>query len=370
MFCKAFSKSLVIEPGGTIAVCCSDGSRMLNTSIKDVTSLKDFFYKSKQYNDIRDCVKKTDLKNFGPCSSCHRSLDGMAAEIRQFNEFRFPEKRGYDDTIDLKFLEVTTSNTCLQSCIMCGDKYSSTHAKLSGHSKIHNFGMTDGEMEMIYDILPGLEYICLKGGEPFADRNNLKILQRLYECNPSIKNITIVSNGQNIPQAFKDILIKYDKDQLNFAFSLDGYDEVYKWQRGSDYSKTVKTLNQFYDDTNFRYVVMSTITAYTLPSLVQTFERHMTDLKGVRHYVSTNVVWNPPYTATMQYTQDQIDKMIGPVIEYETDGDVSWNRAGLESIKSFGHNNNLEMFKQHTEKWNNIRKLNIYDYVPELSLIS
>lgn len=365
MFCKAFSKSLVIEPYGTLAVCCSDGDRMLNTTIKDVTSLTDFFYNSKQYNDIRDTVRKTDLKNFDPCKACHRALDGFSTEMHIMNDWKFPEKQGYDDTVDLKFLEVTTSNICKQSCVMCGSWYSSTHAKLENTPQDISF-LNNDQMEMIYEVLPGLDYICLKGGEPFADHNNLKILKRLHECNPNIKKIIIVSNGQNISKAFKDALTKFNADQFNFAFSVDGVDEIYKWQRGSDYKRTVKTLADFHNDTGFTYVLISTITAYTLPSLLQTYERHLEDFPGMHHYASTNVVWNPSHASCMQYTQDDIDRFVEPIVSYDVPKH-DWNRQGLESIKSFGHNNHIEMFKQHTEKWNSIRKLNIYDYVPELA---
>ena len=89
----------------------------------------------------------------------------------------------------------------------------------------------------------------------------------------------------------------------------------------------------------------------------------------MHHYASTNVVWNPPHTSCMQYTQDDIDRFVEPIINYDVPKH-EWNRQGLESIKSFGHDINLEMFKQHTEKWNKIRKLNIYDHVPELTKLA
>ena len=61
--------------------------------------------------------------------------------------------------------------------------------------------------------------------------------------------------------------------------------------------------------------------------------------------------------------------MIGPVLEEKVDKPYTWNRSGLDKIRSYGNDKHTEQFKAHTEKWNSIRKLNIYDHVPELSLI-
>ena len=44
MFCKAFNKALVIEPGKTLAVCCSDVTRMLKTNLSEITDLNNFFF--------------------------------------------------------------------------------------------------------------------------------------------------------------------------------------------------------------------------------------------------------------------------------------------------------------------------------------
>ena len=369
MFCKAFNKSLVVEPGKTLAVCCSDGKRMLKSSLADITSLTDFFYNSKRYNEIREEVKNlTSPTQYDNCLSCQRADQGYDTEMKVMNEIKFPAWKGYDNLVDLKFLEVTTSNICKQSCVMRGSKYSSTHAKLEGNLEHISF-MDEREMKMIYQVLPEIDYICLKGGEPFADQNNLKILTKLYECNPNIKEIVIVSNGQNISLPFIRALTKFTPQQLTLGFSLDGVDELYNWQRGSEYSKTVDTLNQLTRDTGLVYSILNTVTVYSLPSLLDTFEMHCSDLRGVNHVTSSNIVWTPAYTSCALYTQSQIDDIVGPIMEFKDTPEVTWNRNGVDKIKSFGNNDLVGAFSRHTEKWNNIRKLNIYDHVPELSWI-
>lgn len=385
MFCQAFNKSLVVEPGKTLAVCCSDSKRMLKATLSDVTSLKDFFYNSEEYKSVRDQVKDlTCPTQFKPCLACHRAVQGYTTEMDVMNKFKFPESKGYDKSVDLKFLEVTTSNICKQSCVMCSAKYSSTHAKLIKKPQFISF-MSDDEIKMIYEVLPDIDYICLKGGEPFADQNNLKILTKLHEVNPNIKEIIIISNGQNISNQFKDILSKFDFSQLTLAFSIDGIDEVYEWQRGSKYSDTVNSLNQLYDDTGFTFSVLSTITAYTLPSLLETFQRHQMDFKGIHHYTSTNVVWNPPHTSCALYSQKDLDSIIKPIMEYkipEIDAMIkplidqvkhtcnTWDRSGLDKIKSYGHDNYISTFNRHTDRYNYYRGFDIRKHVPALSLLS
>ena len=41
-----------------------------------------------------------------------------------------------------------------------------------------NYVMPDSNIQQIIDVLPGLEHLIIKGGEPFADPNNIKILQK------------------------------------------------------------------------------------------------------------------------------------------------------------------------------------------------
>ena len=363
MFCKAFSKSLVIDPSFQLQVCCSDMDRMLETKLEDVESLSDFFYNSEKYAEIRKQAASSDLISFKPCYACHRSAEGFKSEMDVFNRWRFPDTT---DENELKYLEVTTSNICKQSCVMCGSWYSSTHAKLAGRPQDIKF-MSEEQIEKIYSVLPTIEYLNIKGGEPFADQNNLKILEKLAECNPNVKDITIVSNGNHISDAFKEVLCKFDPEVVKISFSIDGYDDVYTWQRGTSYQKTVDTINKFYDDTKITYMVQTTATVYTLPTLAKAFDRHMDDLNGLRSYNSTNIVWTPAYTSPALFIQKTLDKFIVEIMEKEPK--IRWDRQGIDLIKTYPHNDHLLDFFEHTKKWNEIRGLDIFDLVPELEMV-
>lgn len=364
MFCKAFSKSLVIEPNQLVSVCCSDMTRMLQTRLKDVDDLKDFFYNSEVYNNIRKAASKSDVGSFAPCIACKRSLEGFQTELNTFNEQRFWDA---DDTISLEYLELTTSNICKQSCVMCGPHYSSTHAKLANQPYMIDF-MDDESIEKIMDILPTVRFINIKGGEPFADQNNLKILKRLVDSK-NIEDITIISNGNDISDAYKEVMMKFDPSVFSLSFSIDSFDQIYQWQRGTVYDKTVKTINKFYEDTKIRYDIQSTVTVFTLPSLLQSYKRHAEDFKGLFKVNSTNIVWSPDWVCPSLFDQEYLDQVTKEIVEHDLVNNVRWPREGLDNQKTFTDNKYYKEFLQHVEKWNAIRNLNIWELVPELQRI-
>lgn len=363
MFCKAFSKSLVIQPNRTLAVCCSDITRMLKTKLQNVDNIEDFFYNSTQYNTVRKQASESDVGSFSPCVACKRSLNGFSTEMDTFNKTRFPDS---DNTIQLEYLELTTSNICKQSCVMCGPAFSSTHAKLSNQPHLIDFADSK-DIEKILDILPTVKYINIKGGEPFADHNNLKILKRLVDSK-NIEQITIISNGNNISNAFKEVMMKFPPNTFQLSFSIDSFDEVYKWQRGTDYNKTVNTINKFYEDTKINYEIQSTITVYTLPTLLESYKKHITSFKGLRKINSTNVVWDPAWLSPSLFDEEYLYHITKEIMEYD-DYFSEWVRNGLNNIKSYDDNTQYERFINHTEKWNKIRGMNIWDLVPELQRI-
>ena len=100
---------------------------------------------------------------------------------------------------------MTTSNICNQTCVMCNSYFSTKWKKLEHHFIKAGFkeeryphptmAYSKESTDKILKVLPNLKILQIKGGEPFADKNNLKILTKLAEVNPNCK-VILVSNFQ------------------------------------------------------------------------------------------------------------------------------------------------------------------------------
>ena len=357
-FCTAPFVGIVVDPMLNIQMCCSDTTRHFKTNLKNVHSLRNFFYSSSQYQKLRADVNKYSLAEFKPCSNCHIAKDGFTSEMDAFNK-KFPNPY----PIKLRYLEVTTSNVCTQTCVMCVPLYSSALVKLRGEGQV--VSMTDEDLRKIFEVLPDLETLTIKGGEPFADQKNLKILEELYKVNPTISNVTIVSNGTHIPIKFQEMLAKFKNIEL--SISVDGVDEVYQWHRGSPYSKTVDSLNKFYHNTSIAYSIQSVVTVYNLPSISNNAKRYFKDFIGLRNVNNSNIVMDPPYVSPRLYNDNDLFYMCGNVRFNQNIVCPEYN-LGIDKIVSYSLED-LQMyhpkFKTHTDFYNKVRGFNILDYVPE-----
>ena len=200
MKCMVPDTGITINPIGELVLCCA-GDNVAIGHIKDIENVSDFF-NSNVYNDLR---KKFKLKQFPEqCNVCKVHYEaGRIARFDSYNRFNFPtyQQDITSKVIPIRFLEITTSNICNQMCVTCSGKYSSKWAPyeqqavdvgLTWRNENHKFHtemykMTDNDVDKILEIVPNLQHLTIKGGEPFADQNNIKILKLLGETNPKCR---------------------------------------------------------------------------------------------------------------------------------------------------------------------------------------
>ena len=133
-------------------MCCTDGTRHLNTNLRDIDSLHEFFYNGEKYSNLRKDFESYNLLDYAACFACHRSTKGFTTEIDNYNE------RFRPTTIPkLRQLEVTTSNVCNQTCVMCTPYFSSSHVKLHKIGKVMT--MSDNDLNKVYKVLPDIEIL-------------------------------------------------------------------------------------------------------------------------------------------------------------------------------------------------------------------
>lgn len=280
-----FNGGLTINPDGSIVLCCVSSQNKL-AHISEIDDLNQF-YNSSLFNYIREKMK-SGLLPTETCQACNFARkQGHIAAIDSW----VPEKiKWTSDDIDyhtISFLEFAPSNICNQNCVMCGSFYSSKWVEWEldaiedqlsfryrdgpASEYMINFknkvwSMSDEDLQKIYNVLPNVKRIVLKGGEPFADKRNYDLIRYCMKLEkPPIIDVT--TNFSVVPNDVMDMISEYPN--LFVSISIDGTNEIYEWVRGSSYKKTIENCQTYMKKTHDieKISVAATPTLYTLYSL-------------------------------------------------------------------------------------------------------
>ena len=287
-----FSGGLTINPDGRIILCCVSTQKEL-AHISDIDNLNEF-YNSSLLNEIRDTMKSGSLPEDWCFSCINWRKNGERAAIDDW--VKLVIKWNPDDVKyhTINFLEFAPSNICNQNCAMCGSVYSSKWVEWDNDAledgltfrfreddqyvtNFHNevWSMSDKDLQKIYDILPNVKRINLKGGEPFADKRNYDLIRHCIKLdNPPL--ISATTNFSTIPNEIMDLICDYPKFLV--GVSIDGTDKVYEWVRGASYKQTIDNCHTYMKkSSNGMLVVTATPTIYTLYSL----DDYMLEMKSL-----------------------------------------------------------------------------------------
>ena len=225
--CPASRKSILINPDGKLRMCCTDRYHM-REHISEIDDLEKYFY-SDRMKEIRHKMDKEGI-DYEPCHECK---SGRASFVMDGYINRHKKD---PSTVNIEYVEITPSNICTQTCVMCIPEYSSKLTSLwkkNNISNYKNYVMPEKDFNKILKIVPMATTVFLKGGEPFADVRNLRILNKLAEVNPYC-NVSIVSNMHTITPESMQIIKKIPN--LKVYASIDGVGKVYDWIRGGNFN--------------------------------------------------------------------------------------------------------------------------------------
>ena len=308
---------MLIDPMGYITLCChiSGNKRIFNKHISKIDSLVDFF-NGKEYNDIRQEFKEKTWRNIPECRGCRRCYDdGRYVSVIQSQQFEPSLNK-------LQFLEFTTSNVCNQSCVTCSSKFSNQWVKIN-HLFDRNWNedwvnqtyiLSNNDINKIIECLPTLKKLMIKGGEPFADIRNYKVIKNLFKVNNECK-VHIVTNGSLIPEKYMDIMFKNPKRFLIFS-SIDAIDKTYEWIRGTSWEKTDDTLRELYEQTGIKSRLVPTLSAYNMNTTTELIDwarnaEYINDESElpINRWYKNDITW-PEWAAPRKvFTQEQIDSI-------------------------------------------------------------
>ena len=267
--CKVPFTGFYIGPTGNIVLCCMSQDTHL-AHINNVDDLESF-YNDSIMEKYRKGLVLGAYSTMKPCDNCYHM---EVQQLKQFkvqmdNHFKFKNfdndwnARLNNETRPIRFLEYTLSNICNADCATCKSEWSSKWQEIDkkfGRKVTPLQKVEDKHISKIEKVLYGLEYLVVKGGEPFADIRNIRILKKLTEVNPKCQ-INIVSNFHAITPEAMDILANLTN--VHFIASIDAVTpETYKWIRGGNIEKTIANMKNIYKLTGNKISVNVTISLY------------------------------------------------------------------------------------------------------------
>jgi len=396
MFCKVPHNTLTIQPDGFLSVCCAAQRTWHFGHISEVDDLQKAWAESQDVNDLRNdveplvtdicgyCLKgaKQGLKN----SWVHNNVIGSS-----------PKSVASVDTGKITILEFTTSNMCNQTCVTCSSYYSSKWAPLEkeatemsldleswknpGDPGFNDFGaatyrMSDADIAKILPLLPHLEHIVVKGGEPFADNNNYYILQELLKVNSKCC-IDMTTNLSKVPQKYLD-LFKGKQNAFRFSVSMDGIGKTYEWVRSTPFEQTLENIERV-NATDFRshINVNHRVNIFNLYNVRDTLDFWQANMKkyNVRGFSQMGWVNEPKYAGpSALFPKEDLDEIIKSfdIPGYMAQKGVNWYLHNLEHVycsRIYTYMEHLQWRKRmhlFAEFMNYKRGINIYELHPEL----
>ena len=361
--CKVPFTGLYLQTTGDVVLCCHSQKDSLG-HINDIEDLESF-YNSKVMDYFRTELNKGNIETIHPCKLCvYNEALGHETFRQRINQYyKFPNEKidslAREQGIDapIRYLEYTLSNICNADCSTCSSFFSNKWAKLDekfGRKVYPLTKVSDSAVEKIEKVLYGLNYLEIKGGEPFADVRNIRILNKLSEVNPNC-NVSIVSNMHTITPESMSIIKKIPNLKL-FA-SIDGIGKVYDWIRGGNFLKTVETMEQYYHETGNKIQIGATISLYNFFHLEEIYW-YFKDREFIDKIVFHNWAIMPKYVSCDILPEDifnqyQTRYQCSPLDYKSRAQDPKQNYTMSQAI--------IEM-----EKMNKHRGFNLQDNIPEL----
>lgn len=308
--------SIVIDSQGYIKPCCiMNGSELLHSHwygdymhIETIDSLENYLLQDFLVY-LREMMKTVGVHQIRECKTC------SIAENKG-HDYRHLQSHGYKKFAGgrVKFLEVTSSNICNQTCVTCNSYFSTKWIDIE-HLFPSNVPTSKGKkhvlsaraIEKIMEVFPTLNEFVIKGGEPFSDIRNARMLERLLEVNPTCK-IHITSNVSLISKKYIDVLKKIpDPNQIELHGSLDHIGKKYEWIRGASFDQTLHTMKVLYEETGIKTMPSPTISYFNVMDIkeIKDFYCNLPFIKWFKTNFFNYNILNYPIEMDYCYTRTQ-----------------------------------------------------------------
>jgi radical SAM protein with 4Fe4S-binding SPASM domain len=211
---------------------------------------------------------KTDMTNdvfHRRCEQCHNleknqkfSLNGISNRVWYLKTLYDSKDLDFFDRVQNyrpKMLDLRWKNTCNFACVYCGPDLSSAWAsELKKPQKISDDALSQS-LEYIHKHLDSVEHVYLAGGEPLLIKENIDLLNRLYDLKPNIElrintNLSVINNEiYRLIQKFQNVHWTVSVDNVGEQFEYVRYGGSWK-----TFTQNLQQLRQDFEKINFNSV--------------------------------------------------------------------------------------------------------------------
>jgi len=341
-------EGMTINPQGYIIHCCETPKRYI-THIDKVSSLTDTFNNHPSFKKFRESIPASCLRCFVREEKGIATAMSSPALPTEFNG-------------KIRSLEYTMSNMCNATCSMCTSYFSSSWYKYD--KKDPPSFLSDSAFNKILDIIPDIEHLTIKGGEPFLDKRNLAVLKKFLESSDG--KVDIITNGSLMTDDCFDT-------RVHLGFSVDGTYDVYKWIRSTDWDTVINNAKRFYDATGKGVSIESCISLHNYFHVEQFYDFFVG--KPYIYRINQNHFVDSPSKNSIHCLPDDLlisqrDKNLKIIEKYLNNPQVCTNNYSvMKSIRPREDRDGVytkENAFNHIDFINSIRGFDLLDHVPEL----
>ena len=331
-------EGLTINAQGYLIHCCETVELPI-VHVDEVSDLTDTFNNHPSFIEYRNSLPD-------PCQRCYDKERKGITTAKHSN----PLSSVWNGKI--RYLEYTMSNLCNATCSMCDGFFSSSWA-----GKVTR--LSDDAYNKIVHILPSVEKLVIKGGEPFADSRNIKILERYLEVSDG--TVDIITNGS----LFHNSCLS---SRVHLGVSIDGTYELYRWIRSTDWDTVIDNMKRFYDATGHGVTVQSVISLYNFFN-IEDYLEYFRDKEYVSRIEMNHWVDWPKHSSVQCLPEDilmeQKEKNVRIMKKYKDN--PKYNLLDMTSLKYKNKKGcNREVFLERVSHVNSLRGFDLLDHVPEL----
>lgn len=263
-FCPIPFGHTMITAKGNFQVCClHETPKEYQVNINN--SLYEDWRDGQYLNIIQESFRK-DLKHPG-CKTCwaNEKIGQISYRKRILKEYSLLNITSVDDLNDYPVnIEINLGNLCNLKCLMCAEWNSSAILAENVKLGINQFQQQEfhwtpeafDHLEKLLSHQPKI--INIRGGEPFYNKDLLKLVERLPEdtCKKSLLHIT--TNTTQWSSAWAQALKKFKL--VRIMISLDAIDDLYEYIRyPASWNQVRSNVLEMKNYSNFKLLVHSVV---------------------------------------------------------------------------------------------------------------
>ena len=330
--CPYAFKAAMVTIDSSVRPCCRYQDHKSERPVVDTNNtLKDIFYNSSYYNDLRDKMLRGE--QIPGCKRCYKEEEAGQKSMRNQSKLIAPST-----DIQLEYIETESGRHCNLKCRSCGpeistgwnedlkqsDYLANEHEYIDRMEELNLFHYNDALELLTKEECSKLQILKVTGGEPFLSKSFLKFIDNLYQWD-FCKNITIViyTNTTFVPK-IKFIKALERFKSVSLQLSIDSVGKRNDFLRsGSDW-KTVEQVADFWfnfkseNPKSVNVAICTTVSIFNILTLDQLFKWLIEKEKEHSIFIDIYfvVLQSPKYMAIFNFSRkhkEQIKQVISQI---------------------------------------------------------